>query len=276
MAAGPSSLKATPLLVEADRKAAPRSEFGGRRLVAQYSASPSGIDSNLLIFFHGLGDTSRPFFELGKSLQKTLPQTAVLSVQGSEKIPILPEEAWCYWQCIDPVMGAVIPHQNPSAFLSVMGSLLDHLVDDCGWPAEAIHLFGFAHGATAALEGAIAWLRKRRAATSSVAKQGSSTERLGSIVSICGSLLSLPTFDTPLPTLVLHWHRTDPRELAKLKRAFAHVQDSPVQVQNRSSPPSSMPSSKPEWDPIMQFWSRVLRNRSAWERSGDVYTLDAS
>ena len=53
----------------------------GTQLEIQYAGAPSGVDANLLVLLHGLGDTSKPFFRLGEQLQRTLPQTAILSVQ---------------------------------------------------------------------------------------------------------------------------------------------------------------------------------------------------
>jgi hypothetical protein len=90
-----------------------------------YSPSPDGIDSNLLIFFHGLGqypsvdlirqtvspnvayqlkwvttgDTFKPFAQLGKSLN--LPQTAILSLQAPTQIPLLEEPAFQWWESFD-------------------------------------------------------------------------------------------------------------------------------------------------------------------------------
>lgn len=184
-----SHLHATPLRQEPTRKKAPASGPHSRHgFRLQYSPSPSGIDSNLIVFLHGLGDTSEPFFKLGRQFQQTIPQTAVLSVQGTKRIPILPEEAWCYWDVIDQ-LGGPVSSENPSKFLEAFQSLLDELTGTCGWPTEAIHLFGFAHGATAALEGAIAWTRQRRQSPDSTA--GPASDRLGSVVSVCGELLSV-------------------------------------------------------------------------------------
>lgn len=70
-------------------------------LIYTYTPSPSSITSNLLILFHGLGDTHLPFSTLGKSLN--LPQTAVLSLRGPERVPLLEEEAWSWWMSFDPL-----------------------------------------------------------------------------------------------------------------------------------------------------------------------------
>ncbi|KAL7468685.1 hypothetical protein ACHAXS_008922 [Conticribra weissflogii] len=46
-----------------------------------YRHSPDGVDENLLIFFHGAGDTHIPFDNLGRKME--LPQTAILSLSAS-------------------------------------------------------------------------------------------------------------------------------------------------------------------------------------------------
>lgn len=67
----------------------------------KYKPAPCGIDSNLLLLLHGLGDTADPFFSLGQRLQQTLPQTAVLSVQAPLRVPLLEEEAWMWYDSFD-------------------------------------------------------------------------------------------------------------------------------------------------------------------------------
>ena len=50
-----------------------------------YRHSSDGIDTNLLIFLHGAGDTHVPFDTLGQTMQ--LPQTATLSLSASIAVP---------------------------------------------------------------------------------------------------------------------------------------------------------------------------------------------
>ena len=47
----------------------------------RYQHSHDGIDTNLLIFFHGTGDSYIPYDKLGQQMQ--LPQTATLSLSAS-------------------------------------------------------------------------------------------------------------------------------------------------------------------------------------------------
>jgi len=57
-----------------------------RAILVPFSYTPSddGVDENLLILLHGLGDTHVPFANLGKQLK--LPQTATLALRAPEKL----------------------------------------------------------------------------------------------------------------------------------------------------------------------------------------------
>lgn len=70
-------------------------------LTFTYESSPSGVDSNLLILLHGLGDTHLPFQNLGRKLAGNLPQTAILSLRGGSPIPFLDQEGWAWWPVWD-------------------------------------------------------------------------------------------------------------------------------------------------------------------------------
>lgn len=56
----------------------------------EYAPSHDGKESNLLLMLHGLGDTCKPFFELGKQFK--LPATCVLSLQAP--FPYAPFPHW--------------------------------------------------------------------------------------------------------------------------------------------------------------------------------------
>ncbi|WFD33463.1 hypothetical protein MCUN1_000276 [Malassezia cuniculi] len=145
-------------------------------LTFEYAAAPDGVDSNLLIMLHGLGDSSAPFMRLGKTLQRTLPQTAVLSVNAPRRVPLLEEEAWMWWDSFDTL------GENPRHAIGALAGLLSY-IHELGWPQERIHLFGYAQGGSLALETLVA---ERRSLA------------VGSVVSVVGPLLSHPTFSPAL------------------------------------------------------------------------------
>ncbi|KAJ7481602.1 Alpha/Beta hydrolase protein [Mycena latifolia] len=188
-----------------------------------YAPSDDGTDENLLILLHGLGDTHVPFSKLARQLR--LPQTAVLALRAPEQVPFLYEESYAWFASFD-ALGELLTNPDPSSALDLLARVLAHLTADCAWPPERIHLFGFAQGGSLAAELAL------RQPT------------LGSVVSVCGPLLSYPTLPKRSTTPLLAAHRGS---------AVSHKMPSG----------GGMPASKPEWEPIMRFWSERLGRRRA-------------
>ncbi|KAG8842668.1 hypothetical protein FRB91_004004, partial [Serendipita sp. 411] len=149
-------------------------------LVFTYSSSQDGVDENLLILFHGFGDTHIPFVKLAKSLK--LPQTATLAIRAPELIPFLLEDdpQGFQWYPTYSPLGELLPNPNPSSTLEDLTRLLVHLVEECNWSSERIHLFGFGQGGSIATELGLQWNRTHR-------------KDLGSVITVSGPLLSYPT-----------------------------------------------------------------------------------
>ncbi|KAI0795756.1 hypothetical protein C8Q75DRAFT_791424 [Abortiporus biennis] len=227
-----------------------------------YTPSDDGTDENLLILLHGLGDTQIPFARLGRQLK--LPQTATLALRAPEQIPFLYEDAYQWYTSFDE-LGEVVSRPNPTPALELLDSVFKHLTEDCAWPPEKIHMFGFAQGGSVAVEFGIRWwkneLEKQR-------KQQKDTETpytpkaLGSIVTVAGPLLSYPTLSKPSSTPILAIYRPYPAEttlspsaLSDLKKAYTYCHDVAI------GSGEGMPRSKEEWEPIMRFWSEKLSRR---------------
>ncbi|KAI9317413.1 Alpha/Beta hydrolase protein [Dichotomocladium elegans] len=125
------------------------------KLQFDYSPSADGIDFNLLILFHGLGDSKGPFASLGTKLK--LPQTATLAVQAPEPVPYL-EGSFQWFPSFDFLTGEMLTSAHPERFKGLVrtrklvAELLRHLVDDCGFEPTRIFLFGFSQGGTVALD----------------------------------------------------------------------------------------------------------------------------
>lgn len=139
-------------------------------------------------------------------------------------------------------------------------NVFDHLVRDCGWPAQRIHLFGFAQGGSVAAESAQKWWR-RMLQLQQQKSDSTSVQPLGSIVTVGGPLLSYPTLSTLCTTPVLVFHRPPPAEpslprdaLPAFRKGFARV----IDVEKSGE---GMPRSRDEWHPIMQLWSEQLGRR---------------
>jgi len=224
--------------------------------VFEYHPSPDGIDTNLLIFFHGLGDTHVPFAQLGRKLN--LPQTAWMSIRAFERVPFLEEEAYQWWGSFDET-GGRIANVNPSATLTKLVAMVERLTTEGqqgGWKPEEIHLFGFGQGGSCLAELALLWARSRPHAGP-----------FASIVSVSGPLLSLPTIppSSRASTPVLLWTRKGEDDNGKWRAAFERGF---LSVQHALAPPApheQMPITPQEWKPILQFWSKFLKSRHPWE-----------
>lgn len=128
-----------------------------------------------------------------------------------------------------------------------MSKTVKYLTEECKWPSERIHLFGFGQGGSVALELGMKW-------------EFETSQRLGSSVSINGPLLSYPTPSKPysMPILFAHRAKEDAvpaSTLSVLKRGYTSVMETKF---NGKSP---MPSSKEHWEPVMRFWSENLGRR---------------
>lgn len=180
----------------------------------------------------------------------------------TSRIPFLYEEAYQWYTSFDP-LGELLAHPNPTPAIELLRKAIDHLVDECTWPPQRLHLFGFAQGGSVAAETGLQWWR------SELEKQRSDENgdgayvlrTFGSIVSVCGPLLSYPTLTTLCATPLLVFHRPPPAStalptgaLAALKKGYSHL----VEV---GMPGDGMPRSKQEWEPIMRFWSERLGRR---------------
>jgi predicted esterase len=121
-----------------------------------YESSLDGTDSNLLVLFHGLGDSPEPFASLGRRF--ALPQTAVLALQAPFPLPL--DLGYCWFNFFGPDGIPIKPAKsNPcrvksmSECLVLLNSMLSCL--NTSWKSREIFLFGFSQGGCVALEWAL-------------------------------------------------------------------------------------------------------------------------
>ncbi|KAG8741389.1 hypothetical protein FRC10_002909 [Ceratobasidium sp. 414] len=262
-------LSVAPSIVDPSPRTKVRPTRAGLGLEHVYAPSDDGVDENLLVVLHGLGeyvqsvrklvltstgDTMAPFARMAKQLK--LPQTATLVLQAPElyvylvnnlarthaacRIPFLEEGEEMYqWYTSFTQLGELIEHPNPMSGVQGVHRALDHLTSsECGWPAERIHLFGFAQGGSVALESAL-----RRPGG------------VKSVVSVGGGLVEVPTRAGPgAGTGVLYIG--DVVGETGLAKGFANVR-----VEGTSGREVRMPKGKDEWGVVMRFWSEVLERR---------------
>ena len=100
------------------------------------------------------------------------------------------------------------------------------------------------------------------------------SKRLGSVISICGPLLS--TSPTQSNTPCLSFTRTSPqaaihrRQVSELKETFKEVE---VINGEKGKGGEDMPRGRTEWEGIMRFWGNLLAKDVGWKGEGEVYEV---
>ena len=178
-------------------------------------------------------------------------------------VPFLYEESYQWFTSFDD-LGETIERLNPTPAIQYLSKTIDHLINDCAWPINRIHFFGFAQGGSVAAEfGVDHWKQQQQQLRASRGQDSIPSVSFGSIVTVSGPLLSYPTISTLSPTPILVAHRSPPSDMAlppgaftSLNKAFNSVTESKMEAKAMG-----MPASKQEWDPIMRFWSQHLAQR---------------
>ncbi|KAI9474052.1 MAG: Phospholipase/Carboxylesterase-domain-containing protein [Benjaminiella poitrasii] len=242
------------------------------KLKFDYSPSQDGIDFNLLIFLHGLGDTKKPFFNLGKKLQ--LPQTAILSVQAPEEIPYM-DGCYQWFPSFNMLTGELLTSRNPERLQgllrtrALMNELIEHLINSCGFNPSNIFLFGFSQGATVALD------------TVMFGK----VRNLGGVVSISGYLLEEQSNEQKSKyagyILITQGDKDSTiGSKSEAEKKFKEIKNqcsssaeiSQVFIKNKDH---VMPASQEEWRIIHTFFGKNLPRRNIeLENMSDVYLVN--
>jgi predicted esterase len=121
-----------------------------------YGSSPDGIDNNLLIMLHGLGDKPDPYAHFAKNM--ALPQTAYLSLRAPRPLFDLGYE----WYDSFDEEGALMVN-SPMRLMELarvrqsFQGMFTSLIEKCQWSYSNIILLGFSQGATVALDIALNW-----------------------------------------------------------------------------------------------------------------------
>ncbi|ORY93081.1 Alpha/Beta hydrolase protein [Syncephalastrum racemosum] len=245
------------------------------KLRFDYTPSKDGIDFNLLILFHGLaGDSKAPFTNLGKKLE--LPQTATLSIEGPEEIPFM-DGCHAWYPAIDMMTGSLLGPSSPLRMKGLLRTrvlvteLIQHLIQDCGFDASRIFLFGFSQGGTVALDQALF----------------GDIRNLGGVVSISGYLLEEEASQKPIGNgyggYILITQGDKDATIGNKRTAedrFKTVQKmcSSTAITSQVFIPGkdhAMPASKQEWQTIHTFFAeRMPRRNLELENMADVYIVE--
>ncbi|KAI8838537.1 Alpha/Beta hydrolase protein, partial [Chytriomyces cf. hyalinus JEL632] len=246
-----------------------------------YSPSHDGVDQNLLILFHGLGDHHRNFIQFGKRMN--LPQTAIIAIGGPSPIPAMdPIEEGSGWFPAFDFYGNDIPASSKPALQGLLKTraLLIQFIQSCVFAAEGrwkknpqnVFLFGFSQGGCVALDVGL-----------SCAREGVAV--FGGVISVCGWLedgmgVSLKDAGNDLSILVVQGNQDQvcsESEYSSKRKSLLNLMRDPntCEVAIIAGKGHSMPgSNRDEVLKIMQFLSSrmTLRNLKL-EAMSDVYEV---
>ncbi|KAG0214934.1 hypothetical protein BGX28_001140 [Mortierella sp. GBA30] len=238
----------------------PVPQVSSTSLKFKYQPSEDGVDENLVIFFHGLGDKIEPnFVKLAQSLQ--LPQTATCCIQAPTPVPYLEEEGWQWFPSFNNMTGELLGPGSPERMLQVkqlirpaLVKFLKHCIDYCGFTSQKIVLFGFSQGAEIALD---------------LAAFGGLDLR--AVMSIAGYFMDESQNDEPATKLntrvmIVQGDKDDLRSVKDAKDKFKYVQ----RVFGKANTAHKivegmghgMPCNEPGWRPLMEFFATNLHHRS--------------
>ncbi|KAH7341929.1 hypothetical protein B0J17DRAFT_567561 [Rhizoctonia solani] len=228
-------LSVAPSIVDPVPRTKTHPTRAGLGLEFVYTPSDDGVDENVLIVLHGLGDTMAPFVRMAKQLK--LPQTATLVLQAPALLPFLDEGEEMYqWYTSFTPLGELIERPNPLPAVEKIHKAVGHLNQDCQWPMSRIHVFGFAQGGSVALESALRL-----------------PGGMKSVVSIGGGLIEMATRAGPgSGTRVLYVGPST--EEGGLRKGFGNVRIEKMEDVR-------MIRGQGEWSAVMRFWSEVLERR---------------
>ena len=204
---------------------------------------------NVLLLFHGLGDTKASFTNFGKQI--ALPETVCISLQGPTPLPF--GLAGYHWGDDITFNQSTCDMDYDTGFTkmtNIMTTIKERLVDTCGYQPREIFMLGLGQGGMTAL-GTLASLK----------------EELGGAISIGGRLPSTSTLGSDssssknrTPILVLGGSSQScltPDAISKLKAAFEFLDYKKWPLRSGDG----MPRNREEMLPIMHFFSRHLRSR---------------
>ena len=254
----------------------------------KYQHSNDGVDENLLIFFHGAGDSHLPYDALGKKME--LPQTATLSLSAALSLNNLSNESpttarknsskfvelpfglgYTWFEEMDYSTGETLSKDHSRRVKSLEHSveILDPLIcsligmsnneNEETWIPERIFLFGFSAGACLSMELCRRWMNAGRMP-------------LGGAICIAGGIqtkdqlpgkhrVSNTTQNQATDVLVIAGDRdqTYTKQDSELSKQL--YDPSKVQIHIQKGKDHAMIQSKEEMQVVMEFLSKRLVRR---------------
>ncbi|KAI5851291.1 Phospholipase/Carboxylesterase-domain-containing protein [Morchella snyderi] len=211
--------------------------------------TPAKAAQNILILFHGLGDTHEPFAALGTNLN--LPETACLAIKGPTPLPF--DITGFHWGddiIFDQSTGGLDGDSGFKRTRKLLREVVDEsLVKKCGWNPRSIFFLGFGQGGMVAVD----------------IPAGNKSIEYGGAISIGGALpsdvekLEAGGLKSATPVLLLGAEKNSVIDKAaeeKMKQRFDFVKV--VKWGGRDG--DGMMKSREEARPIMEFFAKRLRS----------------
>ena len=251
----------------------------------KYQHSHDSVDENLLIFFHGAGDSHVPFDALGR--QMALPQTATLSISASISLRSTGESAKAlkfvelpfgfghtWFEELDyESTGETLPTNHPrrvkslnhalEALYPLLCSLTDQSSPESKWIPERIFILGFSAGACLGMEMCRMWMDEGRMPLGGAICIAGGIQSGGNVAGgsrkfIQGSTGSTQQQKQPTDVLIITGDDdlVYPPEAAQQSTRLYH--SSKVQIHVQKGKGHSMIGSKDEMQVIMDFLSKRL------------------
>ncbi len=244
--------------------------------VSLHFPSPPESTTAILILLHGLGDSEAPFAAFARNVN--LPSVLAISVCGTSPLPsaLLGESfgtgptSHFHWGDELNLMPGTEDLDLDPGFEKAERLVLDRLiretlVEKCGWDVRDVLLFGFGQGGSLAL-GLASRVRMGPRVEEVTDGEGERTERnkvFKGVVSIGGPLpaSTIPTVSarskSQTPVLICHGSRSDAVDVDAIDAIKQEFTD--VRVVRWSKAEDSMPRSREEMLPIMEFLAERLR-----------------
>ncbi|KAL3790626.1 hypothetical protein ACHAW5_004193 [Stephanodiscus triporus] len=249
-----------------------------------YQHSPDGVDENLLIFFHGAGDSHLPFDALGRRM--ALPQTATLSISASISLRSIGESnlgksstfvelpfglGHTWFEEMDyECSGETLPTDHPRRSKSMnralemlyplLCSLTDQGAPEPTWIPERVFLLGFSAGACLAMEMCRMWMDEGKMPLGGAICIAGGIQTKEAVSSVSG-LTDSKQQKQPTDVLIIAGGDDSiyPTKAAKMSKQLYH--QSKVQIHVQKGKGHSMLGSKDEMQVVMEFLSKRLVRR---------------